>query len=334
MDARKRIPTGKGRQFEIQRLKENRKPALANLTRQIRVILPLLADFENEKQVRIEVVLLDQLFVKMQVAQDMYLSALDDESEIELARQWYDIRDKDVFRSKQRINDYLLEARKLRSGLHDTSSVKSQSSCHSKGSHSSSSAKLRLIEAKAIAAVLEVEARFLKEKQGLRMAGEELELRQKIAEAKAEERTCEEFDEEQNIDGMNDYLEDFKDKLTSTPLLSEAKPNNQTTLKVPSVKFQGSAFVSTVAATPPVTTPIFVSTAGMNPANQPFVSKNLPIKEEEHREEYGTPTDTKLSCNNKDECMYTYERDPSVWKVQAQTKTILTFKENRQNCPR
>ena len=53
----------------------------------------------------------------------MYLSALDDESEIELARQWYDTCDKDVFWSKQRINDYLHEARKLCSGLHDTSRV-------------------------------------------------------------------------------------------------------------------------------------------------------------------------------------------------------------------
>ena len=106
-----------------------------------------------------------------------YLNALDDESEIELARQWYDTRDKDVFRSKQRINDYLHKAKKLRSGLHDTSSVKSKSSRHSNGSHcSSSSAKIRLIEAKAKAAALEVEARFLKEKQALRMATEELEL--------------------------------------------------------------------------------------------------------------------------------------------------------------
>ena len=70
VDARKRIPTEKGRQFEIQRLKENRKTALANLTRQINVISPLLADFENEKQVRLEVVLLDQMFVKMLVAHD------------------------------------------------------------------------------------------------------------------------------------------------------------------------------------------------------------------------------------------------------------------------
>ena len=48
---------------------------------------------------------------------------------------------------------------------------------------------------------------------------EELELRQKIAEAKAEERTYEEFDEEQNIDGMNDYLEEAQGKHTSTPFI-------------------------------------------------------------------------------------------------------------------
>ena len=33
VDARKRIPTEKGRQFEIQRLKESRRTALANLTK-------------------------------------------------------------------------------------------------------------------------------------------------------------------------------------------------------------------------------------------------------------------------------------------------------------
>ena len=324
VDARKRIPTEKGRQFEIQRLKENRKIALANLTKQTNLILPLLADFENEKQVRIEVVQLDELFVKMQEVHNMYLNALDDESEIELAHQWFDTRDKDVFQSKQRINDYLHEAKKLRSGLHDTSSVKSKSSRQSKGSHSSlSSAKLRLIEARAKAAALEVEAKFLKEKQALRMATEELELRQKIAEVQAEERTYKEFDEEQNIDGMNDYLEDVKAKLTSTPFSSEAKPNNQTTLKVPSVKFQGSV------ATPPVTTPIFVSTASMNPTAQPFVSRNLPIKEEEHREEYGTPADTKLLCNNKEECKYTFERDPSCVEITRPNQDYLDIQRKQ-----
>ena len=86
----------------------------------------------------------------MQEVHDMYLSALDDESETALARQWYDTRYKDVLRSKQKISEYLHDAKKLCSGLHDTNSVTSL-----KGSHSSSSStKLRVIEAKAKAPAL------------------------------------------------------------------------------------------------------------------------------------------------------------------------------------
>ena len=65
------------------------------------------------------------------------------------------------------------------------------------------------------------------------MASEELELRQQNAKGKGEERTYEEFVEEQNIDDMNDYLEGVKAKLTTTSFLSEAKSNDQTTLRVP-----------------------------------------------------------------------------------------------------
>ena len=50
-------------------------------------------------------------------------------------------------------------------------------------------AKLKSIEAKAKAAALEVRAKFLKDKQALRMTSVELELLQQIAEAKAEEKT-------------------------------------------------------------------------------------------------------------------------------------------------
>lgn len=128
---------------------------------------------------RTEVVQFDKLFVKMQAAHDMYLKALDDDDEIKLALEWYDTRDKDVFRLKQRIIDFLKDAKKLRGDSRDTHSMKSKSSGHSRPSTSStSSTKLNLIEAKVKAAALEVKATFLKERQALRMATEELELRQ------------------------------------------------------------------------------------------------------------------------------------------------------------
>ena len=120
MDVRKRIPTEKGRQFETQKMKENRKTALANLTRQMNLISPLLRDFENEKQVRTEVVHLDQLFFKVQEAYDAYLKALDDDDEMKLALERFGTRDKDVLRIKQRIIDFLNDADKLRGGLCDT----------------------------------------------------------------------------------------------------------------------------------------------------------------------------------------------------------------------
>ena len=90
MDVRKRIPTERGRQFEIQKLKENRKTALANLTKQMNLVSPLLTDFENKKQVHTEVVHLDQLFFQVQEVHDAYLKALHDDDGIKLALEvWH-----------------------------------------------------------------------------------------------------------------------------------------------------------------------------------------------------------------------------------------------------
>ena len=134
MDMRKRIPTETGRQFKIQKLKENRKTALANLTKQMNLVSPLLTDFENEKQVRTEVVHLDQLFVKVQEAHDAYLKALDDDDEIKLALERFDTRNKDMLQLKQRIIGSFNDADKLTGGLRDTHSVKSKSSRRSRRS--------------------------------------------------------------------------------------------------------------------------------------------------------------------------------------------------------
>ena len=117
MDMRKRIPTETGRQFEIQKLKDNRKTALANLTKQMNLISPLLTDFENEKQMRTEVVHLDKLFFHVQEAHDAYLKALDDDDEIKLALERFGTRYKGVLQLKQRIIGSLNDADKLPGGL-------------------------------------------------------------------------------------------------------------------------------------------------------------------------------------------------------------------------
>lgn len=50
---------------------------------------------------------------------------------------------------------------------------------------------------------MEVKAKFLKDKQALRMTSVELKLLQQIVEAKAEEKSYEQFDEEQILDCIN-----------------------------------------------------------------------------------------------------------------------------------
>lgn len=126
-----------------------------------------------------------------------------------------------MFIFKQSVIAFLNQAKKQHDD--EIGSIKSRLSGRSKRSlTSSSSSKSKLMEAKAKAAALEIKAAFLKERQALRMASEELELRQEIAQAKIEEKVYEQFEMEQNIDGMNDYLETMKVKYTSTPISSQA----------------------------------------------------------------------------------------------------------------
>ena len=138
------------------------------------------------------------------------------------------------------------------------------------------------------------------------MVSEELELRMQVAEA--EEKTYEQFDEQQVIDGMNDYLKNVPAKLTSIPILSDAQLNGQSTLKVPSVKFQRSAIVSIISTTTSVTTPISVS-AATQLLNR-LIQETFALIEIE--EDNGTPPDTKLYHDDKIGSMYVYGKDSSA----------------------
>ena len=64
---------------------------------------------------------------------------------------------------------------------------------------SSLSSKSKLIKAKTRVAALEVEAAFLKEKQALKMAEEQLELKKSLAKAKEEERIYEQMSNEELV---------------------------------------------------------------------------------------------------------------------------------------
>ena len=87
---RRKIATDKGKQHELQRLKDHRTMALRHVTRQMDKIKPLLADLNNYEFVSVEMEGLNNLLVKLQDTQDNYVDALEDEKVIVNANPWYD----------------------------------------------------------------------------------------------------------------------------------------------------------------------------------------------------------------------------------------------------
>ena len=199
---RKKIPMDKGKQYEIQRLKDRRTVALRHVTRQMNKMKPLLADFSNFEFVSVEMEGLNNLLVELQVAQDNFLEVLENDSDIASANSWYEVHDGDVFKFKQSAYEYLSKAKELQSA--ELNSAASNQSHHSRKSNhsgrsnlSSLSSKWKLIKANTRVAALEVEAAFLKEKQALKMAEEQLELKKSLAKAKEEEKIYEQMNNEQ-----------------------------------------------------------------------------------------------------------------------------------------
>ena len=125
--ARKKIPTDKGKEYEVQRLKDRRTVALRHVTRRINKMKPLLADFNNFELVSFEMEGLNNVLVELQVAQDNFLEVLENDSDIANANLWYELHDGDVFKFKQSVCEYLLKTKELQSA-ELTSAASSQ--CH------------------------------------------------------------------------------------------------------------------------------------------------------------------------------------------------------------
>ena len=209
------------------------------------------------------------------------------------------------------------------------------------------------MEAKAKAAALEVTAVFLKERQALKMATEELELRQEIAQAKVEEKLYEQFELEQNLDGINDYLEKMKVQSTSTPISSQAISSSRVTLPVASAtnvisKDQpGPAVVNSVSmvkVTPSITpissSPAF-TTSGMNPSVQPFIPGNLLTKTEEpaipviSKHLYNPPESPNFSRGKSSSVVNesTYQEFLHVQQKQMELSEMIVARQARSGLP-
>jgi hypothetical protein len=267
-----KVPTEKGRQYTLDKIKNDRRVALANVTRQINKIKPLLSSFSNQKLVRMKVKEVDELFALMHGISQNYLSALDDVNEIRQATEWFDKHDKEVFTFKQSIVDYLHQAKEYLNEEFSRSSLKSKYS-HSRRSYASgSSNRSQLIQAKAKTASLEAKAAFLKESQAIKMAAEELELKRMIAQAKAEEKVYEQFehDEINQFDRSNSIITTSQVNYTPTPYATKPVPigNGSLDLSEPTSEVKSKAIP---------TCPIAQSTAIKNkPAEPPGPKPSSP----------------------------------------------------------
>ena len=133
--ARKKIPMDKGKQYEIQRLKDRTTVALRYVTRQINKMKPLLIDFNNFEFVSVEMEGLNNLLVKPQVAQDNFLEVLENDSDITSANSWNEVHDGDVFKFKQSVCQYFSKAKEPQSAELN-SAVSNQSHRLRKSNHS------------------------------------------------------------------------------------------------------------------------------------------------------------------------------------------------------
>ena len=255
--ARKRVATEKGREYKKEKLKNDRKLCLANVNKQMKKIQPLLTNFVNEKLVRLEVNEFDGLFIIFQECSEHFINELDDEIERKEAIEWFNKHDKEVFDFKQKIINYLQEAKLTKMAELDQKSLKSK---HSKSKHSSlsssssKSSRVYLMKARARASALEIEQTFLRESQELKNKQEELELKQKLAQARAEEVIFENFENETE-DVLVNQPAPSSVKYISTPTFANPMANIATYKALTSVN-QSTISVLTNSARTPLVSPI------------------------------------------------------------------------------
>ena len=144
--ARKKISTDKGKQYEIQRLKDRRTVALRHVTREINKMKPLLTDFNNFEFVSVEIEVLNNLLAELQVAQDNFLEVLENDSDIASANSWYEVHDGHVFKFKPSVYEYLSKAKELQSS--ELNSAASNQSHRSRKSNHSGRSNLSSLSSK------------------------------------------------------------------------------------------------------------------------------------------------------------------------------------------
>ena len=190
-DVRKRIPTEKGESLRLERLAEERKVAGAALRRQIKKVSSLLELKETDTRVLEQKRdTLDLCRDKMNDAHHNYYKELHDAKELDEAYKWFDLRDREHFQCRFRINEALHNVEKQTSD--NMSLVSSKSFKRSL----TSSVRSRRAKDAAKAACLEVEMDFLEREAEYKR----LVMQKELAKARAEEETMRKLEEERQED--------------------------------------------------------------------------------------------------------------------------------------
>ena len=177
-DVRERIPTEKGESHRLERLAEERKAAGAALRKQITKVSSLLESIKgtDTRVLERERDSLDLCRDRMNDAHHNYYKELYDAKELDEAYKWFDLRDREHFQCRTRINEALLCMERQTSD--EMSLVSSKSSKRS----SSSSVRSRRAKEAVKAACLQVEMDFLEREAEYK----KLVMQKELAKAKAE----------------------------------------------------------------------------------------------------------------------------------------------------
>ena len=223
-DVRERIPTERGESLCLERLAEERKAAGATLRKQIPKVSSLLESIK-ETDARVLEQKHDSLDLcrdRMNDAHHSYYKELHDSKELDEAYKWFDIRDREHFQCRIKINEALHCVEKR------TSDKMSLVSSKSSKPSSSSSVNSRRAKAVAKAACLQVEMDFLEREAEYK----KLIMQKELARAKAEEETMHKLEEKKR---QEDLSPDAKHKVPILDVKPKVEPSEMKPLHVDNI---------------------------------------------------------------------------------------------------
>ena len=123
---RRRKLTAKGTFLVIENLRKNRKSAGAALRKQITKVNNLLEELCDIPALEIERDILDLCRDKLDEAQQLYNAKLEMPEDANAAYQWFDMRDREHFQCRTKINEKLITLERIRTEVfHEEARVQS-----------------------------------------------------------------------------------------------------------------------------------------------------------------------------------------------------------------